>query len=422
MTAATERCSLLAGLLVVAASAAVSPESATAGAVGASAQLPPCAADAVTIRAARLLDGRGDALADAVVTVRGETIAAVGPCEGAVTHDLGDATLLPGLIDVHVHIDWRFQPDGRFRRRPDAPAESLAEAEAAILENARVTLAAGFTTVQSLGSRLDVPLRDAIADGLVPGPRLLTSAGQILPGDRSREELRALVREHRARGADVIKAIAPSVIPSALARRMVEVQLEAICGEARALGLRAIVHAQDRHGVLAAVGAGCTQVEHGTFADDEALRAMAAAGVYFDPHIGLSLQNYLEHRERFLGAPGYSEQDLAAMERTIPLLGPLFRRALGAGVRMPLGSDAVAGGHGQNAREIAARVESGGQRPMDAIVSATSLAAESLGLADTIGALAPGYAADVIAVAGDPLQDIRALQRVAFVMKGGQVY
>jgi imidazolonepropionase-like amidohydrolase len=110
------------------------------------------------------------------------------------------------------------------------------------------------------------------------------------------------------------------------------------------------------------------------------------------------------------------------MERTIPLLGPLFRRALGAGVRMPLGSDAVAGGHGQNAREIAARVESGGQRPMDAIVSATSLAAESLGLADTIGALAPGYAADVIAVAGDPLQDIRALQRVAFVMKGGQVY
>jgi len=411
----------LAGLTGVAACAPASSGT-VASRVGAAPTLPPCAADAVTIRGARLLDGRGGALANAVVTVRGETIAAVGPCAGGVTHDLGDVTLVPGLIDVHVHIDWRFQPDGRFGRRPDAAPESLAAAEAAILQNARLTLEAGFTTVQSLGNPLDLRLRDAIAAGRAPGPRLLTSAGQIRPGDRSPEELRTLVRTYRERGADAIKASAPGEISSDRARRTAAIQLAAICGEARALGLRSLIHAQDREGVLAAVGAGCTQIEHGTFADDEALRAMAEGGVYFDPNIGLVLQNYLERRAQFLGAPGYSAEDLAAMELTIPLLAPLFRRALRAGVRMPLGSDAVAGAHGQNAREIVARVRTGGQPAMDAIISATSLAAESLGLGDSIGTLAPGFAADLIAVPGDPLLDIRALQRVTFVMKGGQVY
>jgi imidazolonepropionase-like amidohydrolase len=381
----------------------------------------PCDPDAVTIRAARLLDGRGGTQNDSVVTVRDGMIVAVGACEGPVAHDLGGATLLPGLIDVHVHIDWRFQPDGRFGQRPGAAQETVAQAEAAILENLRVTLAAGFTTVQSLGSPIDVPFRDAVAAGILPGPRILTSAGQIHPGGQRPDELRAIVRAYREHGADVIKAFAYEDPSDPAAWRTAEAQLDAICGEARALDLRAIVHAQTPDGIRAAVRAGCAQIEHGTFADDASLRAMAAAGVYFDPNIGLVMQNYLERRSQFLGAPGYDARQLAGMAQVVPTLAPLFRRALRAGVSMPLGSDAVAGAHGQNVREIVARVHDGGQPSMDAIISATSLAAASLGLGDRIGTLAPAFEADVIAVDGDPVSEIEALQRVRFVMRGGRV-
>lgn len=384
--------------------------------------VPPCASDATTIRAARLLDGRGGALGDAVVTVRGDTIVSVDGCTGPVTYDLGDATLLPGFIDVHVHLDWHFGPDGRFGDRPGARAATTVERQTAILANARLTLDAGFTTVQSLGSPADVALREAIARGAAPGPRVLTSAGQIDPGERTPEELRTAVRALRANGADVIKAFAPEGMSTTAARRHAEAQLLSLCGEAHALGLRSVVHAQDPPAIAAAVAAGCGQIEHGTLADDGAMRAMAGAGVYFDPNIGLVLQNYLEHRPAFLGAPGYTDERFRGMEVIVPTLGPLFSRALGARLKMPLGSDAVAGAHGRNAREIVARVRTGGQRPGDAIVGATSLAAASLGLADTIGTLAPGWKADVIVVAGDPLRDIRAVETVLFVMKAGRVH
>ncbi len=384
--------------------------------------VPLCASDATTIRAARLIDGRGGALSNAVVTVRGGTIVSVDGCRGAVTHDLGDATLLPGFIDVHVHLDWHFGPDGRFGERPGATPATPAERQAAILTNARLTLMAGFTTVQSLGSPSDVPLRDAITRGAAPGPRVLTSAGQIDPGARTPEELRAVVGAFRANGADVIKAFAPEGMSTPAARRRAEAQLRSVCGEARALGLRTVVHAQDPPAIAAAVAAGCGQIEHGTLADEAALRAMAEAHVYFDPNIGLVLQNYLESRSAFLGAPGYTDERFRGMEAVVPTLGPLFSRARGAGLKMPLGSDAVAGAHGRNAREIVARVRAGGQPPADAIVGATSLAAASLGLADTIGTLAPGWQADVIAVPGDPLRDIRAVEAVLFVMKAGRVY
>jgi len=384
--------------------------------------MPPCASDATTIRAARLLDGRGGALSNPVVTVRGDTIVSVDGCRGAVTHDLGDATLLPGFIDVHVHLDWHFEPDGRFGPRPGAKAATTAERQTAILTNARLTLDAGFTTVQSLGSPSDVALREVIARGAAPGPRVLTSAGQIDPGARTPDELRTVVRTLRANGADVIKAFAPEGMSTPAARRRAEAQLLSLCGEARSLGLRSVVHAQDPPAIEAAVAAGCGQIEHGTFADEAAMRAMASARVYFDPNIGLVLQNYLESRSAFLGAPGYTDERFRAMEAIVPTLGPLFSRARGAGLRMPLGSDAVAGAHGRNAREIVARVRAGGQRPAEAIVGATSLAAASLGLADTIGRLAPGWQADVIAVPGDPLRDIGTVETVQFVMKAGRVY
>jgi imidazolonepropionase-like amidohydrolase len=163
-------------------------------------------------------------------------------------------------------------------------------------------------------------------------------------------------------------------------------------------------------------------VEHGAYVSDEALKAMADRGVYFDPNIGLVLQNYIENKAKFLGIGNYTEEGFAFMEKAVPTNYPMFKRALGAKVKMPMGTDAVAGAHGQNAREIITRVHEGGQNAMDAIVGATSLAAESMGLGDRVGALTPGLQADVVAVDGNPLQDINALRRVSFVMKGGKVY
>jgi imidazolonepropionase-like amidohydrolase len=381
----------------------------------------PCPADAITVRAARLFDGRGGRLANSTVIVRGGRIASVEACSGAVTYDLGDATLLPGLIDVHVHLDWHFGPDGRFGERPGGRASTDTERRAAILENARLTLDAGFTTVQSLGSPVDLALRAAILNGEGAGPRVITSAGQIVPGSDAPDDLRATVRRLRAAGADVIKIIAAEGLAGAAVRRM-EMQLGAICSESRALGLRSVVHAQDPTAIRIAVASGCGQIEHGLLATDDSMRAMADAGVYFDPNIGLNMQHYLEHREAFLGAPGYTDDRFRLMRTLVPTLGPLFARALDARLKMPMGSDAVAGAHGRNAREIVARVREGGQRPSDALAGATSLAAESLGLGSRIGSLQPGYDADIVAVRRDPLRDIRVLEDVRFVMQGGRVH
>jgi imidazolonepropionase-like amidohydrolase len=189
------------------------------------------------------------------------------------------------------------------------------------------------------------------------------------------------------------------------------------------VGLRTVVHAHAAEAIIRVARAGCSQVEHGAFATDEALKLMKDSGTFFDPNIGLVTQNYLENKAKFLSTTGsYTEEGFAAMEKAMSAKDEMFKRAVKSGVRMPMGTDAVAGAHGQNAREIIARVKEGGQRPMDAIVAATSLAAESLGLADTIGALAAGFEADIIAVAGDPVADVNALRKVVFVMKGGKVY
>jgi imidazolonepropionase-like amidohydrolase len=329
---------------------------------------------------------------------------------------------MPGMIDVHVHVDWHFQPNGLYGRRPDQPRETPEQVEKAVQANLDAMLDAGFTTVQSLGSASDGPRRDAINAGARRGPRVLTSFGQISPGSRTPDQLREQVRTLKSRGADVIKLFAAGSIRDGGRMNATQAQVDAVCGEARLQGLRAVVHAHDSPSVHAAVTARCHQVEHGMYADDAALKAMSDAGVFFDPNIGVVLQNYLEHKAQFLGSGNYTEEGFAFMEKAVPLLGPMFARALKAGVRMPLGTDAVAGAHGQNAREAIARVKDGGQRPMDAIVGATSLAAESLGLGSTIGTLAPGYEADIIAVTGDPVRDITALRAVGFVMKGGRVY
>jgi imidazolonepropionase-like amidohydrolase len=168
---------------------------------------------------------------------------------------------------------------------------------------------------------------------------------------------------------------------------------------------------------------GCTSVEHGFFASDETLRVLAARGTYYDPHIGLVIQNYLNNKPKFFGIGSYTQPEFDAMEQSLPAILATFKRALKIpGLKIVYGTDAVAGAHGHNIEEMIYRVQKGGQEPKAAVLSATSVAAESLNMAGKIGSLAPGMEADLIAVNGDPLQDITALRRVVFVMKGGKIY
>ena len=373
----------------------------------------------VRIRAARVLDGAGQILPNATVVVRGSSIAAIELGSSVPADiDLGEATLLPGLIDVHVHIGWHFGSSGRFEPRAATPAQEILYAA----ENAYVTLMSGVTTIQSPGQPGDVDLRDAIERGVLPGPRVLTSIVQVAPRGTP-AELRQLVRELKKLRADVVKIIDSVGRSAGGEQSMTPEQFEALCGEAKAQGLRTMVHAQTNQSVKVAVNAGCTQIEHGVGIDESALRLMAERGVYFDPNVGVVMQNYLRNRARFLGVGDYTEEGFASMEQTIRLNAALIRKAVATpGLKLVMGSDAVAGAHGRNADELVERVRQGRQGPMAAIVSATSLAAESLKLDKTIGRLAPGYQADIIAVDGDPTTDITALTRVTFVMREGKIY
>jgi len=381
-------------------------------------------ATGVTIRAARLFDGRGQMSTDRVIEVRGSRIVAIDGRAGPVTHDLGDVTLLPGFIDVHTHIDWHFQPNGLFGPREGQPRETPEQRDAAVAANLQATLLAGFTTVQNVGSAADAALRAGVTGGTLVGPRILTSLGQIQGSRRgeplSPDMLRERVRQLKDTGADVIKVFASESIRNGGAPTMTQEQLDAVCGEARAQGLRTLVHAHASEAIIRVVNAGCTQVEHGAYASDEALALMRDRGVYFDPNIGLVLQNYIENKARFMGYGNYNEDGFAFMERAVGEKGEMFGRAVKSGVKMPLGTDAVAGAHGQNAREIIARVEAG-QPAVDALISATSLGAASIGMGSVIGTLAPGFEADIIAVRGNPVQDITSTRDVVFVMKGGRI-
>ncbi|HEX5069506.1 MAG TPA: amidohydrolase family protein [Vicinamibacterales bacterium] len=376
----------------------------------------PMNAGTVTIRAARLLDGKGGSKANAVIEIRGSRITAIDQRTGPVTYDLGDVTLMPGMIDVHVHLNWYFGPGGKYGER-GVPQEFVSQA---IHDNATATVMAGFTTVQSLGWSGDKQLNADIAAGAFPGPRILSSLSQIQGGTATPDALRERVRSAKANGADVIKFFASGSIRDGGKMNVTQEQVDAVCGEARAQGLRSLVHAHDPASIIASVKAGCSQIEHGLFADASAIRAMKDADVFFDPNIGLVLQNYLENKDKYMGSGNFNAEGFASMESALPRLKTVFKMALDAGLKMPMGTDAVAGAHGQNAREIIARVAAG-QKPMDAIIGATSLAAESLGMGTTIGTLAPGFEADIIAVPGDPTKDIAMLRKVTFVMKGGAI-
>jgi imidazolonepropionase-like amidohydrolase len=378
----------------------------------------PAAANPITIRVARLLDGRGAVATNQMVTIRGSKIERVGPATGAATYDLGNVTLMPGFIDTHVHIGWHFGPDGRYvAGREPADVAALYGAE-----NAYVTLRAGFTTVQSVGSASDKPLRDAIARGQLPGSRILTSLGSIGNAKLTPEQLRDEVRARKKDGADLVKIFASASIRDGGTPTLSQEQLDAACDEARRQGLRSMVHAHSAESMMRAARAGCTVVEHGALATPEAFKLLAERGVWFDPNIGLVTQNYLENKEKFLGIGNYTEEGFAAMAKALDLKSAMFKAALATpGLKMVMGTDAVAGAHGRNINETLERIKEG-QPPMDAIVDMTSAAAESMGLQDVIGAIAAGLEADLVAVDGNPLTDPAALTRVRFVMKGGTIY
>lgn len=366
-------------------------------------------------------DGKGKTIHNSIIVIEGSKIARIGGAvpAGAVTYDLTALTVSPGWIDTHSHIGYHFGDDGRNGGRGEPPAKSTLRA----VDNAVVTLNAGFTTIQSPGQLADKDLRDAIARGLIPGPRILTSLQPLMENSGPPDKLRELVRQRKEQGADFIKIFASKSIREGGEQTMTDEQLQAACGEAKAIGLRTIVHAHSAASAKASTLAGCTSIEHGAYVTDDVFSLMEERGTYYDPNIGLVLQNYIENKPKFLGSGNYNEEGFAFMEKGVTIVRDTFKKALThKNLKIVYGTDAVAGAHGRNYEEFIVRVRDGGQDPMAALESATSISAESLNLGNQIGSLAPGMEADIVGFAGDPLKDVNAARRAAFVMKGGKVY
>ncbi|HYO59123.1 amidohydrolase family protein [Archangium sp.] len=403
----------------------------------------------VVLKAARLFDARtGKLVSPGLVVVQDGKIAATGASaalpEGAQVLDLGDATLLPGFIDAHTHItgepgeDWRQDVIDSFQRTiPERTLEAL--------PLARATLMAGFTTIRNLGASdfVDVGLRNGIRRGLAVGPRILTATTGLgstgghcdsgnswrkglLAEESSRgiangpDALRAKVRENIKYGADLIKVCATGGVLSRNedvdSPQLTQAELEAIVDEAHARKRKVAAHAHGAEGIKRAVRAGVDSIEHGSFLDDETLELMRRNGTYYVP-TALALQGVKERLDKGLLPPETVKKAQAALARHRESL----RKAVGRGVRIAFGTDAGVFAHGRNGEEFALLVEAG-VPAAQALRAATIINAELLGLTDSLGVLEPGKLADVVAVPGDPLQDIRRTQQVFFVMKEGVVH
>lgn len=372
------------------------------------------------IQVGTMLDGRGHIVKNTRIVIRGSKIIAIDPKATPVNYDLTPYTVLPGWIDAHVHLTWSFGPDGKNASPGVTTPFALEQANL----NAKNTLLAGFTTVQSVGSQLDIRLRTALAKGASYGPRILTSLEPLMGRGQKTgtpREIRELIRKQKRAGANVIKIFAANSVRRPEPTFSQE-QLNAACDEAKKQGLRTLVHAY-KDVVRMATLAGCTQIEHGVLASEEDLGLMAQKGVWLDPQAGLVLENYLLNQDKFVGTPGFPETVFPIVKELIPVYREFFALAyMIPNLKIVFGSDALAGSHGRNAEEFIIRIRDGGMDPMRAMVSANSLAAEALGMANQIGSIAPGLQADIIALEGDPLKDITVVRQVMFVMKGGVVY
>jgi imidazolonepropionase-like amidohydrolase len=396
------------------------------------------AQEVTVVRAARMLDvTSGNLVSNPVIVVENGRIKSVGARDvpaGARTVDLGDVTLLPGFIDMHTHLTGDLEGDWVTRDVRETPADAALRGAG----NARLTLRAGFTTVRDLGAPgfSDVALMHAIDRGDVEGPRIIP-AGQALgitgghcdvtgyaPGVRETgieggvadgpDAMMRALRYQAKHGAKVIKICATAGVlsfeGSVGAQQMSEAELAAVVEEAGRHGLKVAAHAHGSGGILAAVRAGVASIEHGSMLNDEIFAAMKERGTYLVPTTHLADAIKLEN---------LPPQLRAKAESVLPLARESVRRAIRAGVKIAFGTDAAVIPHGTNAREFGALVERG-MRPIDAIRTATVNAADLLGTDDR-GVIAAGKLADLVAVRGDPLQDIRATERVVWVMKGGVV-
>jgi imidazolonepropionase-like amidohydrolase len=395
----------------------------------------------IVVRAARLIDGRGGSpIAPAVVIVRGSRIEQVGAeptnAAGARVVDLGASTLLPGLIDLHTHltstgVHWE---EELLKTTPGQAALHGAH-------NALVTLTAGFTTCRDMGPTwpfTDIDLRKAIDEGVVPGPRLLAAGNYVSPtggaGDARQfsiyvdvpivknladgpDEIRKVVRTNLKQGADFIKILGTGAVFSRGAppgaQQYTEEEMHVAVEEAGRWGKHVAAHVHGTDGIKAAIRAGVHTIDHGSMMDDEAVDLLRTHHAFFVPtlytsEVGGSTTNAPEsERERSRQLRSFKEKS--------------FQLVLKSGLPIGFATDAAVVPHGQNAREFGYRVRLG-QRPMDAILSATKTAAEIIGWSDRIGTIEPGKLADLIAVGGDPLADITELERVVWVMKNGVVY
>lgn len=404
------------------------------------------------LKAARLFDGKSDSVTTpGIVVVAGGKIVAVGPSakipSGAETIDLGDATLLPGFIDAHTHLTFQYSDDYK-QEELNRLQKTVAERALDASVNARVTLMAGFTTVRDVGSSdyLDVGLRNAIRNGDVPGPRMLVSvhalgstgghcddqagfkeglfgheAGPLEGVINGPDQARYAVRLDHKYGADMIKVCASGGVLSPTddvdTPELTQEELNAIVDEAHSLRRKTAAHAHGAEAAKRAIRAGIDSIEHGSFLDDEALDMMKQRGTYLVPTL-MAVQGLQEKLDRGV----YLPPAIAAKARAaINSLHQTFQRALARGVKIALGTDAAVYPHGRNAEEFHQMVDLG-MKPIDALKAGTSSDADLLGLADKIGSLEPSKLADVVAVPGDPTQNIRQTEHAFFVMKEGVIF
>jgi imidazolonepropionase-like amidohydrolase len=356
--------------------------------------------------------------------------------------DLRDSFVLPGLIDSHVHLCHENGPNDKLDRVTRTSADWAIEGA----RFAAVTLRAGFTTVANLGDDNDAifALRDGIAAGKIPGPRIIAAGNVISPhggeGDihgyrpdvakvlqrpalcSGADECRRIVRQQIQRGADIIKIVATGAVLSDVAagvgQQFTADELVAIVDTAHALGRRVTAHAHGANGLNAALAAGVDSIEHGTFLDEKSIELFKKRGAYLVPTLlaGATVTEWANDPKGFL-----SPQAKAKALQVGPKMLDMGRRAHAAGLKVAFGTDASVAPHGTNAREFALLVQAG-FTPLEAIQAATVAGADHLGLSAEVGSLAPGKSADIVAVKGNPLEDVTELARVRFVMKAGEIY